>query len=213
MQRYPAHMLAQLHAGGSLFLYQGPGALLTQLQPGLVSTLNLETTQGIVLLDRAENEVSERRQNKIDTAILPSLVSLRDPWATAALLSMRGSNAILLNQWSMCAPRNHAAAVAVVGEGVLGAGDSMGKAFVANGPQLLDSFLRLEGEVEQQRAAVVAIEERRRTSLGEKELQEARKADAEAAKVFFESMTRLQESRKRTTEQSCMHGVLSDERH
>ena len=68
MQRYPAHMLAQLHAGGSLFLYQGPGALLTQLQPGLVSTLNLETTQGIVLLDRAENEVSERRQNKIDTA-------------------------------------------------------------------------------------------------------------------------------------------------
>lgn len=182
-------MLALLHAGGSLFLYQGPGALLTQLQPGLVSTLNLEKTQGIVLLDRAENEVSERRQNKIDTAILPSLVSLRDPWATAALLSMRGSNAILLNQWSMCAPRNHAAAVAVVGEGVLGAGDSMGKAFVANGPQLLDSFLRLEGEVEQQRAAVVAIEERRRTSLGEKELQEARKADAEAAKVFFESLT------------------------
>merc|ERR1719263_76281 len=150
----PSNAELQKHiSGGSLFLYQGPGALLTQLQPGLVSTLNLETTQGIVLLDRAENEVSERRQNKIDTAILPSLVSLRDPWATAALLSLRGVNGVLLNQWTMDAARNHSAArlISNVGEmtSLLGGG-TLGQVNMAYGAQLFVEWQRLVGEVEGQ---------------------------------------------------------------
>jgi hypothetical protein len=64
-------------AGASLFLYQGVGALLCHMAPALLATLNLTDTQCVVLLDRADNEVSERRQNKLDTATLPSLVVLR----------------------------------------------------------------------------------------------------------------------------------------
>ena len=93
---------------------------------GQVSTLNLDACQCAVLLDRSENEVTERRQvlslfallvrtykhshlkssllgtqficftstkvqvltrlrrqNKLDTSILPTLIQLRDAWATA----------------------------------------------------------------------------------------------------------------------------------
>jgi len=64
-------------AGGSLFLYQGPGPFLCHMSPGLLSTLNLSNCQCVVLIDRAENEVSERRQNKLDTSILPAIVQLR----------------------------------------------------------------------------------------------------------------------------------------
>jgi hypothetical protein len=64
-------------SGASLFLYQGPGPLLCHMSPGLLSSLNLSNCQCVVLMDRAENEVSERRQNKLDTSILPSLVQLR----------------------------------------------------------------------------------------------------------------------------------------
>ena len=64
-------------SGASLFLYQGLGTLLSHMSPGLVSTLNLDKCQCVVLLDRAENEVAERRQNKLDTTVLPTIVQLR----------------------------------------------------------------------------------------------------------------------------------------
>ena len=64
-------------SSASLFLYQGPGPLLCHMSPALVSTLNLAACQCVVLLDRAENEVSERRQNKVDTTTLASILQLR----------------------------------------------------------------------------------------------------------------------------------------
>jgi hypothetical protein len=74
----PSHAELQRNiSSASLLLYQGAGPLLCHMLPALVSTLNLDKCQCAVLLDRAENEVSERRQNKLDTSILPAVVQLR----------------------------------------------------------------------------------------------------------------------------------------
>jgi hypothetical protein len=177
----PSRAELQRHiAGASLFLYMGPGALLCHMAPTLVSTLNLETCQCVVLLDRAENEVSERRQNKIDTSILPSNVQLRDPWATAALLSLRGVNGVLLNQWTMDAARNHSAARLISNGGemtsLLGGG-TLGQVNMAYGAQLFVEWQRLVGEVEGQEGVVREIEARRQAGLVEEEERKRRRAE------------------------------------
>jgi len=163
-------------SSASLFLYQGAGPLLCHMLPALLSTLNLDKCQCAVLLDRAENEVSERRQNKLDTSILPSIIQLRDAWATAGLLSLRGVNAVLLNQWSMDAARNHAAGVAILSSGLL-AGEMLGKAHAAAGVRLLEEYQRLVTEVQDAEARVALLQESRRAGLEVEAQREAAAAE------------------------------------
>ena len=100
-----------------------------------------------------------------------------DPWATAGLLSLRGVNAIVLNQWSTDAATNHAAAMAVVSAGLL-SGESVGKAYAGASCQLVAKWQRLQSEAAEARLAHEQMQQQRQQAL---ELQAAREAAREAA--------------------------------
>jgi hypothetical protein len=99
-----------------------------------------------------------------------------DAWSTAALLSLRGVNAVLLNQWSMDASRNHAAGLAILSSGLLG-GEMLGKAHTAAGVRLLEEYQRLVTEVQEGEARVASLQESRRAGLEAAAQRDAAAAD------------------------------------
>jgi hypothetical protein len=93
---------------------------------------------------------------------------------------LRGVNAVLLNQWSMDAARNHAAGVAVVSAGLLG-GEPLGKAHGAAGVQLLATWQRLVSEVEQCQDEVAGLQEQRKVALDDAAQRKAKAEEERAA--------------------------------
>ena len=89
---------------------------------------------------------------------------------------MRGVNAVLLNQWSMDAARNHAAGVAILSSGLL-AGEMLGKAHAAAGVRLLEEYQRLVTEVQDAEARVALLQESRRAGLEVEAQREAAAAE------------------------------------
>jgi hypothetical protein len=94
----------RLLVSARLFLYHGVGPLLAHAPPGAIAALALEQCHAVLLFDRAENEAAHRRQSRLDTRAPPAAVALRGAWATAALLSLRGCNAVAATQWHLPPP-------------------------------------------------------------------------------------------------------------
>jgi len=82
------------------FFYYGPGRCLARFEPGLLSGLNIDNSQLVVLVDRAENDSSYRRQSKLDNQKRPDHLTLENALETAALFSLAGANSVVLNRWA-----------------------------------------------------------------------------------------------------------------
>jgi len=104
-------------------------------------------------------------------------------WATAALLSLRGVNAVLLNQWSMDAVRNHSAANAVVANGLLSGGQVLGKAHGAASGQLLAAYHQFVKDVANSEAELAQISELREVGLGQEAARARRAEEVDAARA------------------------------
>ena len=82
------------------FLYFGPGRCLARFAPNNLVGLNIDNCQMVVLVDRAENDASYRRQSKLDNQKRPGHLSLENALETAALFSLSGANCVVLNRWA-----------------------------------------------------------------------------------------------------------------
>ena len=69
------------------------------ISPDKIASLNLSSCSGAILVDRASNDASFRRQAKLDNSKSKEQLRVEDFISTAALLSMCGLNAIVLNRW------------------------------------------------------------------------------------------------------------------
>merc|ERR1711865_153165 len=91
--------ILQTRDGGGA-VYYGMGRALSYCPPSLVAGLSLSGCKMLLLLDRAENDASNRRQSKLDNQKTAAQLALEQPFQTAALFSMAGVNTVMLNQWS-----------------------------------------------------------------------------------------------------------------
>jgi hypothetical protein len=83
------------------FVYFGFCRFLTQFEPNYMSALPCSGVSLVHLADRAENMTSFRRQNKLDNSKGEAKRSLETPFNTAVLLTLRGVDAIILNQYAL----------------------------------------------------------------------------------------------------------------
>jgi hypothetical protein len=86
--------------GGGGMVYYGMGRALSYCPPALVAGLTLSGCKLLVLIDRAENDASNRRQSKLDNQKTAAQLALEQPFQTAALFSLAGVNTVMMNQWS-----------------------------------------------------------------------------------------------------------------
>ena len=89
-----------LRRGNGGFVFYGAGRSASHLPPHDLAGLNVEGCRVAMLVDRADNELTYRRQSKIDTQKKREDLALEEPLETAALWSLAGTGAVLLNQWS-----------------------------------------------------------------------------------------------------------------
>jgi hypothetical protein len=89
-------------------------------------------------MDWGDNEASYRQQSKLDTTTISALLTLRDPFSTAALLSLRGVRCIAATQWNMDASSNHECCTALV-DSITG-GTPVAQAVGETGAALLKAY-------------------------------------------------------------------------
>eukprot|EP00743_Colponemidia_sp_Colp-15_P007862 GILK01008515.1.p1 GENE.GILK01008515.1~~GILK01008515.1.p1 ORF type:complete len:1815 (+),score=367.08 GILK01008515.1:223-5667(+) len=88
-----------LFCTSSAFTFVGFNRLLAHIGTSQVAGLSLRRCVAAVILDQLENETSYRRQSKDDTKKSPEQLALEGPVALAALLTLRGVNSVVCNQW------------------------------------------------------------------------------------------------------------------
>ncbi len=90
------------------FLFYGVERFLAYAGPETVAGLNITKCGAAFIIDRSANDVSYRRQSKLDNQKDPEMLKIEDSLGTAAILSLSGVNTILQNQWpnSMWANKN-----------------------------------------------------------------------------------------------------------
>ena len=91
-------LLGRRGAGG--FVYYGPGKASACLPPADVAGLSIEGVRTAFLIDRADNDMTHRRQTKIDTQKTKAEMLLEGPVETAALWSLAGAGSLVCNQWA-----------------------------------------------------------------------------------------------------------------
>jgi tetratricopeptide (TPR) repeat protein len=92
------NLLKDRRSGG--VVYYGMGRSLAYCLPSLVAGLDLSACNFVFLVDQAENDISNRRQSKLDNQKTADVLDLEQPLQTAALLSLTGVNAVILNRWA-----------------------------------------------------------------------------------------------------------------
>jgi hypothetical protein len=90
-------------SGSSAFVFMGFCRFLSEFEPGLLAALPCSNSSFVQLADLAVNMASFRRQNKLDNSKAPSKKQLELPFNVAFLLSLRGVDSVLLNQFA-CTP-------------------------------------------------------------------------------------------------------------
>lgn len=83
------------------FVYLGFERYLSKCSPSDLASLNLTHVTLCYLGDRATNETSYRKQNKIDNQKRPTDRELSSPYNTALLLSLRGVDTVVLHQYAI----------------------------------------------------------------------------------------------------------------
>jgi hypothetical protein len=82
------------------FCFVGAGRFLTHFDAGLLAALPCAALSLAHVADQALNMAAFRRQNKADNAKNEAKRALEAPHATALLLSLRGADAAIVNQWA-----------------------------------------------------------------------------------------------------------------
>ena len=123
-------LLLRRGAGG--FVFYGAGRSASHLPPADLAGLNVEGCRVTLLVDRADNELTYRRQSKIDTQKKREDLALEEPLETAALWSLAGTGAVLLNQWSTSFHANRLLLDRVL-EGMAESGMTLGEALAYSG--------------------------------------------------------------------------------
>ncbi|CAM9578736.1 unnamed protein product, partial [Choristocarpus tenellus] len=75
--------------GGGFVLY-APGRCLAHFAPRYLAGINTPGCQAMILADRADNDLSRRRQSKLDTIKTVEELALEGPREVAALFSLSG---------------------------------------------------------------------------------------------------------------------------
>jgi len=91
--------LLQSRDGGA-FIYYGLGRVLSYFAPSLLAGTDARGCSLALIVDRAENDASNRRQSKLDNQKGGMALLLERPFETAALFSLSGVNAVVINQWA-----------------------------------------------------------------------------------------------------------------
>lgn len=81
------------------FMYYGPGRALSWMEPQFLAGLDVTGCQLVVLLDRADNDLSSRSQSQKDNRKSFQVLQHEGPYNTAALFTLAGVNSIVMNQW------------------------------------------------------------------------------------------------------------------
>jgi len=82
------------------FLFYGLERFLAYAGIETIAGLHTSKCGAAILVDRAANDVSYRRQSKLDNQKDTEILRLEDSLGTAAILSMSGVNTIVQNQWA-----------------------------------------------------------------------------------------------------------------
>jgi len=82
------------------FLFYGLERFLAYAGVETVAGLSISKCGAAIIVDRAANDVSYRRQSKLDNKKDAETLSLEDCLGAAAILSLSGVNIIVQNQWS-----------------------------------------------------------------------------------------------------------------
>lgn len=91
----------RLLSSSSGFVYFGFCRFLSEFDPASLSALQCSNVSFVHLADRLVNIPSYKRQNVLDNPKTEPRRALESPFNTAALLTLRGVDAILLNQYSV----------------------------------------------------------------------------------------------------------------
>lgn len=82
------------------FLFLGLGSLFSYAKPSALSSLSTAKCAAAVVLDQTYNDLAFRKKSQRDSKCKSPELQLQQPLETAAILSMCGTNSILINQWS-----------------------------------------------------------------------------------------------------------------
>lgn len=91
-------MLRQRKNGG--FLFYGPGRLLSHLPPDRLVGLDARGCRLVMLVDQADNDMSFRRQSKVNSTRRAAALALERPVEAAALWTLAGAGGVVVNQWA-----------------------------------------------------------------------------------------------------------------
>jgi len=72
---------------------------LAHFPPSLLSGLSIKGCNLCLLVDRADNDQTSRRQGKLDTLKSNAEVAAEEALSAAVLFSLAGANAVVMNQW------------------------------------------------------------------------------------------------------------------
>ena len=86
----------RMMSGAKALLYYGHGRFLSYVAPSAVACIDLSHCQVTFLASNTISEESERKQAKLDNRKSSAQRGLEDPYETAALLSMRGVDTVVL---------------------------------------------------------------------------------------------------------------------
>jgi tetratricopeptide (TPR) repeat protein len=104
-------------SGAKSLLYYGHGRFLSYVTPAAVACIDLSQCQLALLACNTINEEVQRKQAKLDNRKSVARRSLEDPYQTAALLSMRGVDTVVLPTFSCTAEGNAELLRAVLSSG------------------------------------------------------------------------------------------------
>jgi tetratricopeptide (TPR) repeat protein len=93
-------------SGAKSLLFYGHGRFFSYVAPSSVACIDLSHCQIALLAGNTVNEESQRKQAKLNSSKSQAQRSLEDPYKTAALLSMRGVNTVVLPTFSCTAEGN-----------------------------------------------------------------------------------------------------------
>ena len=100
-------------------MYYGFTRMLGEIEPSKLACLNLPKCCNAILIDRAVNDISFRRQAKVDNGKTKAELRMQDFVSTAALMTLCGFDALVMNRWATSVHANRSFAEGVFGKMVV----------------------------------------------------------------------------------------------
>jgi tetratricopeptide (TPR) repeat protein len=92
--------------GAKSLLYYGHGRFLSYVPPSAIACVDLSACRLAILAGNSVNEASHKKQDRLDGRKTQEELALENPYKTAALLSLRGVNTVVVPTYSCTAAGN-----------------------------------------------------------------------------------------------------------